>query len=340
MSVPTHLRQRWPIDSATGEWTYTLDNSLAATQGLNDGTASPQLYTATVTDENGATDTQDVTITITGTNDAPGITSTTGAAVRRRGDRDRPGGRRHHSCDRTGERDRHATADGCRHRRDRDAGRGAFRVRRTYGTMAIDRPPASGPTRSTTACGDQGLSEGDSDTSSTPPRHRRQRRHRHPDCHHHHHRHQRRPGITATTGAAVEARHRGRPGGRRHHSCDRTGERDRHATATDVNTGETRDAGVEHSGPTTYGTMAIDSATGEWTYTLDNTGGDAGPQRGRQRPQLYTATVTDDTARPTPRPSPSPSPAPTTPRTSPRPPAPRLKAQSPKPAWRPTTPQL
>ncbi len=59
------------IDSATGEWTYTLDNTLAATQGLNEGDSVTQLYTVTVTDENGATDTQTVTITITGTNDAP-----------------------------------------------------------------------------------------------------------------------------------------------------------------------------------------------------------------------------------------------------------------------------
>ncbi len=59
------------IDSATGAWTYTLDNTLAATQGLNEGDSVTQLYTVTVTDENGATDTQTVTITITGTNDAP-----------------------------------------------------------------------------------------------------------------------------------------------------------------------------------------------------------------------------------------------------------------------------
>ncbi len=57
---------------ATGGWTYTLDNALAATQGLAEGDSVTELYTVTVTDENGATDTQDVTITITGTNDAPG----------------------------------------------------------------------------------------------------------------------------------------------------------------------------------------------------------------------------------------------------------------------------
>ncbi len=85
------------INSATGEWTYTLDNTLAATQGLNEGDSDTQLYTATVTDENGATDTQTVTITITGTDDAP--ESPRPPAPRLKAQSPRPaGGRRHHSC--------------------------------------------------------------------------------------------------------------------------------------------------------------------------------------------------------------------------------------------------
>jgi VCBS repeat-containing protein len=58
-----------------GKWTFQLDN--AAVQSLAKDEEVTVTYTVTVTDEHGATDTQDVTITITGTNDAPVITSDT-----------------------------------------------------------------------------------------------------------------------------------------------------------------------------------------------------------------------------------------------------------------------
>ncbi|WP_206075965.1 VCBS domain-containing protein, partial [Mesorhizobium sp. Z1-4] len=59
------------IDVNTGEWTYKLDNSLPATQALKAGQTETEVFTVTVTDPNGATDTIDVTITVTGANDAP-----------------------------------------------------------------------------------------------------------------------------------------------------------------------------------------------------------------------------------------------------------------------------
>lgn len=55
----------------TGKWTYVLDNGLAATQALAEGETKVEAFTATVTDSHGATDTQVITITIVGTNDAP-----------------------------------------------------------------------------------------------------------------------------------------------------------------------------------------------------------------------------------------------------------------------------
>ncbi|NRB23115.1 retention module-containing protein, partial [Shewanella sp.] len=60
------------IDPNTGEWTYTLDNSAA--DNLAEGEQVIETFLVTVIDEFGATDTQVVTITITGTNDNPIIT--------------------------------------------------------------------------------------------------------------------------------------------------------------------------------------------------------------------------------------------------------------------------
>ena len=48
-------------------WTFTLDNALA--QQLAAGQVITQTYTVTIDDQHGGTITQDVTVTITGTND-------------------------------------------------------------------------------------------------------------------------------------------------------------------------------------------------------------------------------------------------------------------------------
>ncbi len=58
------------INAATGQWTYQLDNSLASTQALAQGDTVTQTFTATVTDDHGATDSTIVTVTVHGTNDA------------------------------------------------------------------------------------------------------------------------------------------------------------------------------------------------------------------------------------------------------------------------------
>jgi T1SS-143 domain-containing protein len=55
--------------SGTIEWTFSLDNALAQYLGANDQVVAT--YRITVDDGNNGTDTQDVTITISGVNDAP-----------------------------------------------------------------------------------------------------------------------------------------------------------------------------------------------------------------------------------------------------------------------------
>ncbi len=67
------------VNATTGAWTYTLDN--AAHQNLSANDTLSETYTVTVTDDKNATTTQNVTITIKGTNDAPVAHADTGAVL-------------------------------------------------------------------------------------------------------------------------------------------------------------------------------------------------------------------------------------------------------------------
>ena len=57
--------------NADGSYSYTLDNADADTNALAQGASVTDVFSYTVTDEHGATSTANLTITITGTNDAP-----------------------------------------------------------------------------------------------------------------------------------------------------------------------------------------------------------------------------------------------------------------------------
>ncbi|WP_245318578.1 VCBS domain-containing protein [Bradyrhizobium sp. DOA1] len=61
-------------------WTFTLNDNDPVLQSLAKGQTITQVYTVTVDDHHGGTVTRDVTVTITGTNDAPTITSDADAA--------------------------------------------------------------------------------------------------------------------------------------------------------------------------------------------------------------------------------------------------------------------
>ena len=61
------------LDPATGQWTYALNNASDKVQQLNAGETKVETFEVTVTDEHGATSTQTISATITGTNDIPVI---------------------------------------------------------------------------------------------------------------------------------------------------------------------------------------------------------------------------------------------------------------------------
>lgn len=61
------------VIDANGKYTFTLDNDSDAVKGLSLGQSVDLTYTVTVTDSDGLTDTRDVVITITGTNNAPEV---------------------------------------------------------------------------------------------------------------------------------------------------------------------------------------------------------------------------------------------------------------------------
>ncbi|MEB5966784.1 VCBS domain-containing protein, partial [Comamonas testosteroni] len=68
------------VDS-TGKWTYSLNNGDAKVQALAEGQKVTDSITVTVDDGHGGTATQVVTVTITGSNDAPTISGTATGAV-------------------------------------------------------------------------------------------------------------------------------------------------------------------------------------------------------------------------------------------------------------------
>src|SRR5262249_11288258 len=67
------------LDTESGEWTYTLNETAA--DSLNQGQTAAETFTYTVNDEHGATATSTLTITITGANDNPTANADEGGAV-------------------------------------------------------------------------------------------------------------------------------------------------------------------------------------------------------------------------------------------------------------------
>src|SRR5207249_10629324 len=67
--------------NSNGTYTYTLNNSDSDTKQLKEGQSAHDAFTDTMADAQGATASTILTITITGTNDRPVITSNAAAAA-------------------------------------------------------------------------------------------------------------------------------------------------------------------------------------------------------------------------------------------------------------------
>ncbi|HNB42630.1 MAG TPA: VCBS domain-containing protein, partial [Burkholderiaceae bacterium] len=281
------------IDPATGVWTYTLDNDLAATQALKEGEVVTLHYTARVTDDFGAYVDQTVAVTITGTNDVPVVTNDVAAGAG--------------SVTESGHLDDGTvvagtvSATGTLAASDVDAGAAHTwslegPVDATYGSMVLDADTGVWTyALDNSLAATQALEEGQSveltytarvtdefgayaDQTITVTVNGTNDK----------------PVVTnepaALVGSVTEAGHLD-DGTVVAGTAVATGT----LSASDVDSGATRTWSLQGTPDTTYGSLAIDAATGVWTYTLDNT--KAATQalaEGDEVPLSFVARVTDD----------------------------------------------
>ncbi|BDQ64584.1 VCBS domain-containing protein [Shewanella xiamenensis] len=276
---------------ATGKWTYTLDNTKAATQALAEGQSQQLTFTVRVTDDKGAWVDQLVTITIVGTNDSPVITNNATqlvGSVVEAGDLD-------DGTDVAGT----PTATGQLSATDVDNGAAqTWSVQgtpdTTYGSFSVDATGKWTYTLDNTKAATQALAEGQSQqltftvrvtddkgawvdqlvtitivgTNDSPVITN---------------------NATQLVGSVVEA-------GDLDDGTDVAGTPTAtgQLSATDVDNGATQTWSVQGTPDTTYGSFSVD-ATGKWTYTLDNTKAATQALAEGQSQQLtFTVRVTDD----------------------------------------------
>ncbi|MEI6639197.1 MAG: VCBS domain-containing protein, partial [Chlorobium sp.] len=281
------------LDASTGVWSYTLDNSLASTQGLKEGESVTQTYMARVTDDFGAFADQTITITISGTNDVPVVTNNDAAkagAVTEAGHLD-------NGTVAAGT----ATVSGTLTASDVDIDatsiwsiQGTPSI--TYGSIALDAVTGVWTyTLDNSLASTQALKEGESVTQSYTAR------------------------VTDDKGAyadqtiivtingsndvpvvtnteAAKAGTVTESGHLDNGTVDAgTATVSGTLTASDVDTDATTTWSIQGTPSTTYGSIALDAGTGVWTYTLDNSlASTQALKEGEIVTQSYTARVTDD----------------------------------------------
>ncbi|MEI8242942.1 MAG: VCBS domain-containing protein, partial [bacterium] len=267
------------LDASTGIWTYTLDNTKAATQALREGDVVTQSYIARVTDDQGAYVEQTLTITINGSNDAPLVSGTYA-----------------HTVTDTAATDTYANLTGTLSATDVDAAEtlswsGSHTG--TYGDLTVN--PNGTYSYAVKAAAVNALQTGASPTESFTATVTDAR------------------GATATrtitidvigandtpvltseagaiAGSVTEAGNDA-AGAVLAGTPTATGT----LSASDVDIGATRTWSLQGTPGTSYGTMALDAGTGVWTYTLDNAKvATQALKAGQAVSETYTARVTDD----------------------------------------------
>ncbi|MCX5936935.1 MAG: VCBS domain-containing protein, partial [Cyanobium sp. LacPavin_0920_WC12_MAG_62_9] len=281
------------INATTGVWSYTLDNTLAATQALKEGQTVTQSYSARVTDDFGAYLDQSVTVTISGTNDVPVVTNGAAAlagTVVEAGNND----------------DGSVVAgtssiSGTLSASDVDSGATrtwsiAGTPSTTYGAIAIDASTGVWTyslDNSKTAT--QALKEGQAVTQSFTARVTDDFNayvdqtitvtiNGTNDV----------PVVTSTeaarAGTVVEAGHNDNGT-----IFAGTSSISGTLSASDADSGATRTWSLTGTPSTTYGTIALNASTGVWSYTLDNTlSATQALKKGQTVTQSYNARVTDE----------------------------------------------
>jgi len=296
LGTPNTTYGAFSLDPATGAWTYTLNNALPATQALNEGDSIPLTYDVQVSDGNGGTATRTVTITITGTNDQP-VTSADTGVVKEAGVQN--GGNTAESGTPS------ATGNVLTNDSDVDAGDslsvGGVRfggsdgtvgtaLAGTYGSLVLNANGSYTYTLDNADSDTQALKQGQSVTevftytatdshgaistntltitvTGTNDR----------------------PVITSGAADAMgDVTEQGTANPAEPNTATGT------LTASDVDTDATRTWSIADTDGT-YGTIGIDPATGQWTYTLDNSRpATQALNDGETRPETFTARVTDE----------------------------------------------
>ncbi|SMC61039.1 VCBS domain-containing protein [Polynucleobacter kasalickyi] len=250
------------LDSKTGQWTYTFDN--AHHQDLAQDESHTEIFTVTVTDDQGATTKQDVAITVNGTNDAPVITSGTQNGIVGGGGTNNTGGQINVT-----QSDHGSTA--------------TFSVDHThgtYGSVGIDSRTGQWTYTLSDNEEDHALSEGESrdeiyvvtvndgkggSTSQTIT-----------------------VTIVGTNDAPIVTSKVQIAEVKEDSDLTASGQ----VTSYDVDHGATATYSVNHN-VGTYGSLVIDSQSGKWTYTLDNANHQDLAQS-ESHDETFTVIVTDD----------------------------------------------
>jgi len=298
VGTPDATYGSFAVNPATGLWTYTLDNSLAATQALGEGQTVPLQFTVQASDGHSGTATQTIAVTLTGSNDSPVAVADTGvvkeSGVQNGGNTSEPGT---------------ATATGNVLTNDTDVDSGDTRqvsavgfggtagtvgtaLVGTYGSLVLNSDGTYTYTLDNGDADTQALKQGATATEAFS--------YTAIDAH----------GATSTstltlavigtndqptiTSTTTDAQGSVTEQG----STDPTAPNTTTGTLTaaDVDTDATRSWSIVGAGTDgTYGTIGIDPATGRWTYTLDNTrAATQALNTGETRTETFTARVTDE----------------------------------------------